>query len=167
MGGSISDWPRLMQQAYDNLQPGGWLEVTDFETWATTDDNSLPPDSAYSEYQERLSEAATLFGKTMNISPQYKSLVEGAGFSSVVEEKYKAPLSPWPKDRKLRNLGRYLNVQMMDAIEPYSLALFSRVLKWEPERIQLLLAGVRNDLRNLNYHMYSVVYVFAWTALMQ
>lgn len=33
MGGSISDWPRLMQQAYDNLQPGGWIEVVDFEAW--------------------------------------------------------------------------------------------------------------------------------------
>lgn len=33
MGGSISDWPRLMQQAYDNLRPGGWIEVTDFEAW--------------------------------------------------------------------------------------------------------------------------------------
>jgi len=31
--GSISDWPKLMRQAYDNLQPGGWIEVVDFETW--------------------------------------------------------------------------------------------------------------------------------------
>lgn len=33
MGGSISDWPRLMRQAYDNLHPGGWIEVVDFEVW--------------------------------------------------------------------------------------------------------------------------------------
>ncbi|KAI6961367.1 hypothetical protein KC355_g12593, partial [Hortaea werneckii] len=158
MGGSISDWPRLMQQAYDNLRPGGWIEVTDFEAWATTDDNSLPADSAYAEFQERLSEAATQFGKVMNISPQFKSFVQNAGFQSVVEQQFKAPLAPWPKDRRYRNLGRYMNVQMLDAIEPYSLALFSRVLKWKPERIQALLAGVRQDLGNLNYHMYSVVH---------
>lgn len=93
----------------------------------------------------------------MNISPQFKSFVQNAGFQSVVEQQFKAPLAPWPKDRRYRNLGRYMNVQMLDAIEPYSLALFSRVLKWKPERIQALLAGVRQDLGNLNYHMYSVV----------
>lgn len=95
----------------------------------------------------------------MNISPQFKDLVQAAGFQGVTEEQHKAPLSPWPKDKKLKELGKYLNVQMMDAIEPYSLALFTRVLKWDAPRIQLLLAGVREDLQNLDYHMYSVVYV--------
>ncbi|TKA30020.1 hypothetical protein B0A50_02739 [Salinomyces thailandicus] len=158
MGGSISDWPRLMQQAYRNLNPGGWIEVTDFEAWATTDDNSLPAGSAYVEFQERLSEAATKFGKVMNISPQFKSFVENAGFQSVVENQHKAPLSPWPKDPAFRNLGRYMYVQMLESIEPYSLALFSRVLKWQPEKIQALLAGVREDLNNRDYHMYSIVH---------
>jgi len=156
--GSISDWPKLMRQAYDNLQPGGWIEVVDFETWATTDDDSLPKNSSYQEFQEQLSNAAQKFGKIMNISPQFKDLVQAAGFQGVTEEQHKAPLSPWPKDKKLKELGRYLNVQMMDAIEPYSLALFTRVLKWDATRIQLLLAGVREDLQNLDYHMYSVVH---------
>lgn len=35
MGGSISNWPKLMEQAYDNLKPGGWIEVTDFEAWVS------------------------------------------------------------------------------------------------------------------------------------
>ncbi|KAL1962493.1 hypothetical protein VTN77DRAFT_9614 [Rasamsonia byssochlamydoides] len=158
MAGSIADWPRLLQQAYDNLVPGGWIELTDFETWATTDDNSLPESSAYHEYQVRLSEAAAAFGKTMNIAPHFLSLVKNAGFTAVTEETYKAPLSPWPRDPKLKELSLYMNLQMMQSIEPYSLALFSRVLKWDNSRIQSLLSRVRQDLRNLNYHMYSVVH---------
>lgn len=129
----------------------------DHNSQATTDDNSLPAGSAYVEFQERLSEAATKFGKVMNISPQFKSFVENAGFQSVVENQHKAPLSPWPKDPAFRNLGRYMYVQMLESIEPYSLALFSRVLKWQPEKIQALLAGVREDLNNRDYHMYSIV----------
>ena len=93
----------------------------------------------------------------MNISPHFKSFVDNAGFQNVKEELFKAPLSPWPADRKYRQLGKYMNIQMMDAIEPYSLALFTRVLKWEPERLQSLLTRVRQDLRNLDYHMYSMV----------
>lgn len=100
------------------------------------------------------------FGKVMNISPHFKSFVTNAGFQNVTEEMYKAPLSPWPAERRYRELGRYMNAQMIDSLEPYSLALFTRVLKWKPEQVRGLLARVRRDLRNLNYHMYSVVYVF-------
>lgn len=126
---------------------------------ATTDDGSLPETSSYHQFQVKLSEAAAQFGKVMNISPQFKTFVEEGGFCNVTEEQKKAPLSPWPKDRKDRNLGKYCNVLMMDALEPYSLALFTRVLKWKPAEVQVMLAGVRQDLKNLDYHMYTVVYV--------
>lgn len=94
MAGSIKDWPRLMKQAYDNLNPGGWIEVTDFETWASTDDDTLPETSSYYEYQTQLNRAAIQFGRPMNVSPQFKKFVENAGFTSVMEEIYKVLFSP-------------------------------------------------------------------------
>lgn len=157
MGGSIQDWPRLLRQAYDNLAPGGWVELMDFEAWATTDDGSLPESSAYHEFQTRLSDAAQAFGKVMNTAPKYKDFVVDAGFEGVVHESIKVPLSPWPQDPKSRKLGRLMNIQMMESIEPYSMALFTRVLRWDNARIQALLAGVRQDLRNMDYHIYTVV----------
>jgi predicted methyltransferase len=30
-GGSIADWRKLFRQCMDNLKPGGWVEVMDFE----------------------------------------------------------------------------------------------------------------------------------------
>ncbi|KAH8697082.1 S-adenosyl-L-methionine-dependent methyltransferase [Talaromyces proteolyticus] len=158
MAGSIGDWPQLLQRASNHLAPGGWIELTEFETWASTDDNSLPSDSAYHEFQVRLCEAAAVFGKEMNIAPHIHDLVRNAGFADAKEEVWKCPLSPWPQDPRLKELARYMNLQMMESIEPYSLALFSRVLKWDNHRIQTLLGNVRRDLRNLNYHMYSKVH---------
>ncbi|EED23912.1 conserved hypothetical protein [Talaromyces stipitatus ATCC 10500] len=158
MAGSIADWPRLLQRAYDHLSPGGWIELTEFETWASTDDNSLPLNSAYHQYQVLLCEAAASFGKEMNIAPHIHQLILNAGFVHVHKEVQKCPLSPWPKDRRLKELAMYMNLQMMESIEPYGLALFSRVLKWDTPRIYALLDGVRMDLRNLNYHMYSRVH---------
>ncbi|KUL90556.1 hypothetical protein ZTR_00397 [Talaromyces verruculosus] len=158
MAGSIADWPRLLSRAYNNLAPGGWIELTEFETWASTDDDSLPLNSAYHEYQVRLCEAAASFGKEMNIAPHIYNLVRNAGFANVREEVQKCPLSPWPKDSRLKELAMYMNLQMMESIEPYGLALFSRVLKWDTPRIYALLDGARRDLRNLNYHMYSRVH---------
>lgn len=86
MGGSIADWPRLFKQAYDHLSPGGWIEVTDSEAWASTDDNSLPETSSYAELQRRLDEASTKFGRKMNIAPHHKQALISAGFEDVVDE---------------------------------------------------------------------------------
>jgi len=55
----------------------------------------------------------------------------------------------------MRELGRYMQVQMLEAVESYGLALLTRVLGWDIVRTQVLIAGVRQDLRNRNYHMYS------------
>jgi len=155
MGGSIADWPSLLQQAFDHIRPGGWIELSDFDAWASTDDNSLPETSSYHEFQVSLEEAATKFGRKMNVGPGHRMALEQAGFLDVFEDIRKVPLSPWPKDPKQKELGRYMQVQMLDAVESYGLAPLTRVLGWDPARVQVLLAGVRQDLRNRNYHMYS------------
>ena len=159
MSGSISDWPRMLRQAYQHLTPGGYIELVDFEVWATTDDDSLKPDSSYQEYQERLDEAARKFGKIMNISPQFKQMVIDAGYEGVHEDIHNVPLTAWQKDPKGKLLGQYMHLQMLESLESYCLALFSRVLGWDNNRIQVLLAGVRGDLRNKNIHLNSKVYV--------
>lgn len=156
MGGAIGDWPKLLQQAYENLNPGGFVEVLDFEAWASTDDNSLPEYSAYHQYQTLLSEASESFGKLMNVSPKFQEYVQAAGFTNVAEDKRKIPLSPWPSDRKQRRMGRYMQMVMLESVEPYALALFTRAMGWNNTMVQAQLAGVRNDLKNMDYHVYTV-----------
>ena len=155
MGGSIADWPKLLSQAYNHLTHGGYIELSDFDAWASTDDDSLPKDSSYHIFQVALDEAATQFGRKMNIGPLHKEHLNAAGFVDVVEDVRKVPLSPWPKDLKRNELGRYMQVQMLDAVESYGLAPLTRVLGWDSTKVQVLIAGVRQDLRNRNYHMYS------------
>lgn len=65
------------------------------------------------------------------------------------------PIGGWPKDPKIKEIGRYERMQMLDAVEPYSLALFSRALGWSREEIMVQVAKVRQDLADPKYHMYS------------
>jgi trans-aconitate methyltransferase len=97
MSGSIGDWPRLMEQAYENLNPGGWIELMDFEAQAQTDDDSLPATSAWAQYQTNLNEASTRFGKLMNAAPHYKRYVTDAGFVNVTEAIPKVSLYLCPR----------------------------------------------------------------------
>ncbi|KAH8600963.1 S-adenosyl-L-methionine-dependent methyltransferase [Bisporella sp. PMI_857] len=147
--------PNLTFHIDDHLRPGGWIELTDFDAWASTDDNSLPESSSYHVFQVALAEAAERFGRIMNVGPLHRRHLEAAGFVDIVQDKRKVPLSPWPRDPRQKELGRYMQIQMLDAVESYGLAPLTRILGWDNTRVQVLLAGVRQDLRTRDYHMYS------------
>ena len=68
------------------------------------------------------------------------------------------PYSPWAKDPKMKELGTYQLAMMLEALDAYSYALFTRVLGWTTLEIQLLLAGVRKELRDREFHGYSRFY---------
>jgi uncharacterized UPF0146 family protein len=61
----------------------------------------------------------------------------------------------WPKDRKLKELGRFQLLQMLEAVEPFSLAVFIRLLKWSAEDTQKLMEQVKADILNPNLHLYA------------
>jgi hypothetical protein len=51
--------------------------------------------------------------------------------------------------------NRYELTHMLDAVEPYMLALFTKVLGRDLNRAEILMAGVRADFRNPRNHIYS------------
>lgn len=65
-------------------------------------------------------------------------------------------MGPWPKDKRMKEIGRYQLYQMLEAVEPYSLAVFTRVLKWNAKDTRELIDKVKADICNPNFHMYSV-----------
>lgn len=46
-------------------------------------------------------------------------------------------------------------MHMLDAVEPFTLALFTRTLGWSREKTEVLMAGVRADFTNSKNHLYS------------
>ncbi|CAG7923819.1 unnamed protein product [Penicillium olsonii] len=157
--GFIRDHDRFFEQVLDNLNPNGWLEMATFETTTYSDDGTHLKATNLLHAIKKLHESSKLFGKDMASSPAWKSRMEKAGFVNVTEEVYVLPQSPWPKDPKLKELGRYHQLNMMEAVPPYLYALFTRMLRWSRVEIEALLAGIRKELRNTSYHLYTKVRV--------
>ncbi|KAI9886813.1 MAG: nucleolar complex protein 14 [Watsoniomyces obsoletus] len=157
MGGSIKDVPRLLRQAHHNLKPGGWIEWQEYQTTSRTDDNSFPKDSAMLEWTKNLNDAAVKFGKVMNVAPLVKGYIQDAGFVNVKETIRKVPMSPWAKDPKLKQQGRYNQLATLDSLQAYSLRLFTTVLGWPAVRAEMLIANVRKELMDPSVHMYSTL----------
>lgn len=86
MGGSISDWDRFAQQAFNNLKPGGWIELHEPESWFSSDDDSISRAIYTNQFQEKCVEAARKFGKDINLAHTHKQRLLDAGFVDVRDE---------------------------------------------------------------------------------
>ena len=64
------------------------------------------------------------------------------------------PLNTWPKDPKLKEIGKWNEVNISEGLEAFSLAMLSRGLGWSKEEIEVLIAKVRPDLKNRAIHSY-------------
>ncbi|PGH33481.1 hypothetical protein GX50_03716 [[Emmonsia] crescens] len=155
LAGSIEDWPRLFTQAFENLEPGGWFELQDFEVWEYSDDGTLDKATNSLLWRDKVLEASQKFGKDMKVVHKYPDMMKEAGFVDIVDDVYKVPLSPWPKDKRLKEIARYEQLVMLESVEAYTLALLTRVLGWSHEEVQVLIASVKNELKDLSIHAYG------------
>ena len=62
----------------------------------------------------------------------------------------------WAKHPKLKELGKYQLLSVYDALQPYTLRLFTNNLGWKKEEIEVLYAKVRRELSDRSIHMYGV-----------
>ncbi|KAL4802522.1 S-adenosyl-L-methionine-dependent methyltransferase [Aspergillus unguis] len=157
--GFIRDHDHVFREAFRNLKPGGYFEIASFDVNTYSDDDTHLRATNLLECVRCIRKASKDFGKDMFTTHTWKERIERAGFVNVVEETYKLPQSPWPKDRKLKELGRCHQVNMFEAIPPYCYALFTRVLGWERTEIEALVAGIRAELKDLSLHLYTKVHI--------
>lgn len=137
------------------LSPGGWYEIQDIQIPLFCDDGTLDFNTSPSmKWQQGLIEGSRKLGRPLGESDKYKSIVEKAGFENIVETVYRWPTNSWPKDPKLKELGKWNLANFDSGLEGVSLALFNRVLGWSKEEILTLCADVRKELRNPKVHAY-------------
>ncbi|OKL62917.1 hypothetical protein UA08_01993 [Talaromyces atroroseus] len=156
MTGGIGDWRKLIRQAYDNLRPGGWLELQEYETEIMSDDGTHLQAQSFMLWQTQLNEASRLFGKAFTDYHYHKQRMEEAGFVDVVDDAFKVPIGTWPRDRRMKEIGKFQLYQMLEAVEPFTLAVFTRVLKWRPEETRDLIDKVKAEVCNPQFHIYSL-----------
>jgi len=89
-----------------NLAPGGWLEIKDICFPIIDNDDSFPENCAVKKWADLIVEGTTKLGRPANSAKQYKDQLIEAGFENVVQYQLKWPQNRWPKDRKLKELGR-------------------------------------------------------------
>ena len=156
MAGCIADWPKLLQEAYNALKPGGRIEVADIVWHFDCQDGTLKDDSASNNWANefhRLSQS--LFHVDFAPSPKMEDWLLKAGFDPVKKTTKIVPVGPWPKDKKLKELGAYFLSQMLEGgMENYSMGLFTKA-GWTPTEVHAMLGNVRAEIRNPKIHAFT------------
>ncbi|KAL7273015.1 ATPase [Rhizina undulata] len=159
MAGFINDWPKLYRQACQALKPGGWIEVHDFNGAFSCDDGSLPKESALYKWSEHFERASGIMGREWsNVAPNITRDLREAGYVDVDHKVVKIPFGHWPKGKREKEFGMYWMQHFLDGAEAMSLALFTRILRWEKKDVDEFLETTFAELKNPKYHAYSKLY---------
>lgn len=137
-----------------NLNPGGYIELFDTLNPLTSDDDTLPADSAIGKWNKLLVEASQKINRPLDSLVKYKDQLTEAGFVNIVESRYKWPINTWPKDPHHKLCGAWTHENFLQGVQAVSLMLFTNVLGWSKDEIEILLVDVRKDVKNRQIHAY-------------
>ena len=173
MTGSIKDWEGYIRKCFEHTGLGGWVQFTEFDYWIYSQDGSLQDHHALRRWDALTFEAAKRTRRMLNPGPRLEQWVRHAGFVNLEVTRLPLPIGLWPKDKKMarqpktrmgqsadtaqKQLGLFNWTQLWEGIQGMSLRLFVQWLGWGRDELEVLLAEVRNDLKNPKIHaMYDV-----------
>lgn len=155
MYGSVADWPRMYDEIFAHLKPGGWFEQLEVGVVPKSDDGTVGPDSIFAKWGQTSLAAGDAFGKTLRTVDEMRTNLENAGFETVTEHRFKLPLNGWARDRRNREMGMYNQLYLMQGMEGYCMFLLTRYLGWTYEEVKVYVAKMKAMLRDKAVHAYQ------------
>ncbi|RKK73056.1 hypothetical protein BFJ69_g9620 [Fusarium oxysporum] len=154
--GSIVDWDQLFKEAYRCLKPGGYIESHEALSRMDCDDGTITEKSAMHQWGKFFVEGGRKIGRSFTIVEDgvQRSAMEKAGFVNLVERDFKVPIGGWPKDPKMKEIGKYAQATLEQDIEGYVLFMANTVEGWTKEEVEVYISMLRRELRQGNMHPY-------------
>jgi len=155
MVGTVKDWPDLIKKAYDNLNPGGLLELQESETWPYSDDGSVTDSSACITFTKKMYEATAILGRHQAITASdLASYLLAAGFTDVTVQNVKMPAGKWPKEKRFKEIGLANRELLKASTEAFGLGLFCRVLGMSEKDARKLMDDYSDEVFQGKVHLY-------------
>lgn len=173
MLGDLAEKERLVQAIYDNLNPGGWAEFTEWIVVLQSPNNSLD-NTSFQKWNRLISQGKYCFktfiiptntdclgledlGSSLYYPTQYRPLLQRAGFESITETKNGAPTNACYPGKKLRKIGNMMTQNWIAILEPLTIPVLIDGLGWPDEQVKTLLANVRREIPDTKYHSYMTL----------
>lgn len=162
--GSLSSFEDLLKTSFKYLTPAtGWLECHELDPMPFSDDGSIPPKWAFSEWAKNMERASASYlspPRPVRIANKIKQWMADAGYVDIHEHVNKVPVCSWPKDKDLKRIGHMWAENVLVGLPAWSYKLFgSEGLGWSRDEIEVNLASVRNSIAMRSVHAYNKLHV--------
>lgn len=158
MSGSFMDWDKVLEQAYNATAPGGYVEYQDYGCQMYLSDGTLlqgiSEKHPISTYFHHVVGAAEKQGRPLVVAPTMKARMEKAGFVDCVAKTAIWPAGPWPKDKRLKEIGKWGLLGALDSLLPFAIHLLTKE-GWEVKDIEELCDKVAKSYAKNKYYTYG------------
>jgi hypothetical protein len=133
----------------------GWLEIQEFAFGYPLASSTINQSPATTAWANTVLNAAAKVGIDLTAAANFGPLLEAAGFSDWKAQKRIWPIGPWSDSQKEKTLGIWARQDLEDALGAVSLAFLTRIEGWTKEEVEVTLATVRKEIRDLDVHQYT------------
>lgn len=146
LSGAFQDWSYIYQQAFKNLNPGGYIEVSDADPAADTLTLPNSNNSYLSIYASAMRSAAETAGYPRDLGHLRPAMLSAAGFVDVRVLEREGPIGLWPEDTLEKTLGKMALIAILEGLEAYSLRPLTATSKWTADEVRDLCEKVKVEL---------------------
>ncbi|KAI4240431.1 MAG: hypothetical protein L6R40_005142 [Gallowayella cf. fulva] len=152
---SIGNWASMIRKAYKHTKPGGYFELQELDCRFRSDDGTLLDSHNLTYWSELITEAAINYNRPIPRYTDYIQWFEKAGFEDIRQVVFKSAMNPWPKNKVLKEAGKFQLLAHIEGLEGISLGLLTRGLKWKADEVKVLMAKIRPELKDRGIHAYQ------------
>ncbi|KAG6173298.1 hypothetical protein E4U51_005733 [Claviceps purpurea] len=157
--GGIQDWTALLKEAYRCCAPGGWVQSVEYDVEFRSDDGSTDLEPVLASFGELFREAGKVLKCPLFVNEIQQEVFDEAGFVDKRVLRYKIPIGPWAKDRKLADVGRFAGAAVENDLEGFTQMLWHNVLQRSENEYNMWLAAILKAVRNPKIHSYMMAHV--------
>ncbi|KAF9779069.1 hypothetical protein IL306_002755 [Fusarium sp. DS 682] len=155
LGGSISDWRRLYENAFRVIKPGGWIETHEYNPEFHSQQGIIEDGSTIAEWGKLFRDGSEKLGCPFIPLPsniQTKRLEE-IGFVDVQSRTIRVPIGSWPKDEKLKEIGLFAKYSISSDIQG-RIGYMAHVCGWKNEEIMEYCSKLDKELKSTTAQIY-------------
>ncbi|KAH8660063.1 S-adenosyl-L-methionine-dependent methyltransferase [Xylariales sp. PMI_506] len=153
----FNDPKTVLQQAFDNLGPGGWLECQEAMPKAYQA-NPTFPGNAYQRWADTCIIGAAAAGRDIEVILKYEGWLKEIGFTNITVRQFLVPTGGWHHDPHLKKIGEYNLQNMSEGIRGIGWKML-RSAGMSPEAIESLVPEVLREIHDKSSQYYGICHV--------
>jgi len=148
---------KVMQQALENLKPGGWIEYHNFYGQAMSP-NGSHEGTVMQRYWSLFGEGLAARGRDAFLAAKYKGWLQEFRLVDVVEMKFPMLDNTWPEDARMKRIGQYMYVDLCEMIRGAGWPLLLS-LGMSAEEVEELVLQFRKDSLDPRYKVFYNMHI--------